>query len=193
MLLFHSKFEFACSLQSVIWKETYMRMNPFVALWKCIPYIFGGYILGLLLYNPAGYSLYHLAYSVFVGGAGAVDGVSWYFQPVPLAMILAMVMIGTVLYFNWEIAKSEKIFLFTFLVMIGLGNMLVLGLGEIAGYQWFSTNWIVWQIVPTIVAALVFGAMLPRVRRAYTGTVTAGGGAVGLDEEHDHHHDHSPA
>lgn len=165
-----------------------MKMNPFVALWKCFPYIIGGGLLGLVVYNPTGYSLYDLIYSVVVNGLGYVNGVDWYFQPAPLAMVLVVLFLGTALYFNWEIARNEKVYLAVYIFAVLVVNMILLGLGQWLGHQWLGLMWIKWQVVPVLFSGVVYAATLPRVRRAYSTAVTAGGGS--LDEVHDYGHEH---
>lgn len=165
-----------------------VRINPFVAAWRCVPYILVAGVVGLCIYNPSGYSLVDLIRVVFTENAGDLEGVVWYLQPTKIAMILIILAIAVIAYFNWEIARSEKTFLIAFIVSLVLLNMLILGFASAIGYELFTWKWVEWQIVPILFMALTFAATLPRVRRAYTGTVTGGGGEIDIEHD-DHHHD----
>lgn len=167
------------------------RLNQITALKQTFPYILFGAVLGLLLYNPSGYSLYHLVQHVFLGGVGQmVDdaGVPYpfYLQPSNIGLLILVVLLVGFLYFKWEIARDEKPFLFLFAVLWVLGNLLALALTLMAtGSNPFGAVWVQWQIAPAIVSALAFAATLPKVRRAYSGAFTAGGGAVDIEDEED--------
>lgn len=167
------------------------RLNPLVALRQTAPYILFGLVLGLLLYNPSGYSLYHLLQHVFFGGAGQMmndtgQPYPFYLQPSNILLLIAVVLLAAFLYFKWEIARDEKPFLFFYALVWVLANLLALVLVVMAtGNNPFSATWVQWQIAPAIVSALAFAATLPKVRRAYSGAFTAGGGAVDIEDDED--------
>lgn len=166
-------------------------MNPFLALWRSTPYILLGAVLGIILYNPAGFSLVALSLSVFLGGLGHVENVSWYFQPAIIAVLFLLLIFAGFVMFNWETARNEKKYFVVFVLGLMLGNLLLLGFGQILGSNWLSLGWFEWQAAPDMFAALVFAAMLPRVRRSYNSSVTSGGGSIDTIEEQggdDHYH-----
>jgi phosphoglycerol transferase MdoB-like AlkP superfamily enzyme len=165
------------------------RLNPIVALRQTFPYILVGLVLGLLLYNPSGYSLYHLIEYVFFGGAGQMldangDPFPFYLQPANISLLIVAVILLGFLYFKWEIARDEKPFLFLYVLLWVLGNLLALALTLMAtGNNPFGAAWVQWQVAPAIVSALAFAATLPKVRRAYSGAFTAGGGALDAEDD----------
>ena len=170
------------------------RLSPMRALRETFPYIVFGGILGLGIFNPSGYSLFHLMQMVFLGGAGQMTDASgelypFYLQPANIGLLFVTVILAGFLYFKWEIARDEKAFLLLFATLWGLGNLAVLmAVLFITGSNPFGMTWVQWQIMPAIVSALAFAATLPKVRRAYSGAYTAGGGAVGIepDDAYDH-------
>lgn len=164
------------------------RLNPLVALRQTFPYILAGVVIGFLLFNPSGYSLYHLVQHVFLGGVGQMtnsvgEPLPVYQQPAIIILLIVAVVLAGLLYFKWEIARDEKPFLLLYVALWVLGNLLVLALTVIAtGNNPFGVTWVSWQIAPAIVSALAFAANLPKVRRAYSGAFTGGGGAIALED-----------
>lgn len=164
------------------------HLNPVVALRQTLPYILFGVVLGLLLYNPSGYSLYHLVQHVFFGGGGQMtyatgEPYPFYLQPSNIGLLFVVVLLLGFLYFKWEIARDEKPFLLLYAVLWILGNLLALALTlMVTGNNPFGVVWVQWQVTPAIVSALAFAATLPKVRRAYSGAFTAGGGAFDIED-----------
>lgn len=157
-------------------------LNPFTVAWRSLPYIIAGGILGLIVYNPSGYSVLHGTKEVLFNGVGYVESLEWYYQPLVWVVTLGLMMLVGVFWFNWQIARSELTFLVVFLAAIAVLNALVLSsYMAIYGVNPFSFAWVKWQVAPVIGMALVFGARLPHIRRAYSGTMTGGGGEIEVE------------
>jgi heme A synthase len=177
-------------------KTTRKSLKPGLGtiIFQSIPYIIFGAGLGLMIYNPI-FSLVDLIRIVFVEGRGSLNGAGgeqlpFYFQPSNIGLVIAILVIAVVLYFKWEVARNEKKFMTALLAFWILMNLLVLGVWQVFAENPFSLAWVEWQAPPALISALTFGMFLPKIRRAASGTMTAGGGSFDEVTISDDHHDH---
>lgn len=170
--------------------------NPFAttkAIFATIPQILFGMILGLMIYNPTKYSLAGLIQSIFVDQAGYIEGRPWFYQPSYILLGIVLLLLAVLIRFKWQIARDELGFVLSFYAFAFLINWLIITMiVSFTGENPLSVVWVQWQLVPIIMGGLAMGATLPKVRRAHTGTITAGGGALSVEgiAGHDaHSHD----
>ena len=155
------------------------------------PIILSGLLIGLLIYNPSGYSIWHAIGPVFFDGVGQMtmpDGspVPFYYQPIMWGFLLMLLIVGWVVYFKWESARNEKSYVYMYLALWIIINGIVIGLWmTLMGQQLLSARWVEWQIMPLLISSLSYGSYMPKIRRAYNTSGTIGSGS--LDEIGDHH------
>ncbi len=163
------------------------NIGVFTAIVRCFPYIFTGAVMGFVMYNPTGWSLYHFGVQIFMDPG---DGTTPFYLQLPkILLAIVVVSLAGLIYFKWEIARDETRFLAVFGILWGLANLLVLGIFfQFTGENPFSLGWLEWQAMPFFMSGLAFGATLPRIRRAYSHAFTAGGGSFDSYDESDESH-----
>ena len=121
-------------------------------------------VFGMFIYNPY-YSLVHFVIDVVGDGLGVVDNVAWYLQPVGWGLGAVGLILGYSFYKKLDVANRERPYFIIALLGVVVVNGLILAVDAVwFNGDLFSLRWVEWQILPALMACLMFAATQPKAR-----------------------------